>query len=57
MLVKGTLTIIHWRLKHLSRFSDDSIKLISFRENFFIWIQSSLKLVPNGPKNDNPALI
>ena len=39
------------------RFPDDTFKRIFLNENFRISINSSLKFVPKGPINDNPALV
>ena len=38
-------------------FPDDTLKCIFLNENVLIWIQISLKFAPNGPINNNPALI
>ena len=38
-------------------FADDILKCIFFNKNVWIWIEMSLKFVPNGPKNNIPALV
>ena len=39
------------------RFADDTVKCISLNENVRISIKMSLKFVPKGPLNNNPALV
>ena len=39
------------------RFADDTFKRIFFNENVRISIKISLKIVPKGPINNNPALV
>ena len=39
------------------RFADDTLKRIFLNENVRIWIKISLKFVPKGPINNNPALV
>ena len=39
------------------RFADDTFKRIFLNENFRISIKISLKFVPKGPINNNPALV
>ena len=39
------------------RFADDTFKLIFLNENVRISIKISLKFVPKGPINNNPALV
>ena len=39
------------------RFADDTFKRIFLNENFRILIKISLKFVPKGPINNNPALV
>ena len=39
------------------RFADDTFKRIFFNENVRISIRISLKFVPKGPINNNPALV
>ena len=39
------------------RFADDTFKRIFFNENVRILIKISLKFVPKGPINKNPALV
>ena len=39
------------------RFADDTFKSIFLNENFRISIKISLKFVPKGPINNNPALV
>ena len=38
-------------------FADDTFKHIFLNENVRIWIKISLKFVPKGPINNNPALV
>ena len=38
------------------RFADDTFKCVFFNENVRISIKISLKFVPKGPINNNPAL-
>ena len=38
-------------------FADDSFKCISVNEKFLILIQISVKFVPKGPIDNNPALV
>ena len=38
-------------------FADDTFKRILLNENVRIWIKNSLKFVPKGPINNNPALV
>ena len=39
------------------RFADDTFKRIFLNENVIISIKISLKFVPKGPINNNPALV
>ena len=39
------------------RFADDTFKRIFLNENVIISIKISLKFVPRGPINNNPALV
>ena len=48
-------TLAHWQ--NGRRFADDTFKRISLNENVRISIKISLKFVPKGPVNNNPALV
>ena len=43
--------------QNVRRFADDTIKCIFLNENVRISIKISLKFVPKGPNNSNPALV
>ena len=50
--------LANWgRDKNGNRFSDDTFKRIFLNENVRISIKISLKFVPKGPINNNPALV
>ena len=44
-------------LKNGGHFPDDIFKCIFFNEQFCILIKISLKFVPKGPIDNNPALV
>ena len=49
---------IHLPLDNMATIlADDNFKCIFFNEKFCILIRISLKLVPNGPIDNNPALV
>ena len=58
-LTQKTLGVITytWPRQNGRRFADDTFKRIFFNENARISIKISLKFVPKGPINNNPALV
>ena len=55
-LTHGGLNTLRTR-QNGRRFADDTFKRIFLNENIRIWIKISLKFVPKGPINNNPALV
>ena len=43
--------------QNVRNFADDTFKCIFLNENVWIPIEISLKFVPKGPINNNPALV
>ena len=58
ILLKFIHPLTHWGWDKMAAiFADDIFKYLSFNENLRILIHISLKLVPNGPINNNPSLV
>ena len=59
MYVSGNWAIINTLRPRQNgrRFADDTFKRIFLNENVRISIKISLKFVPKGPSNNNPALV